>query len=334
VLNAWTVRDVYPLPLIGGIINQLQGKRIFTKADLRSGFNNICIKEEDQWKAAFKTPFGLFKPTAMPFGMNNTPSTFCRAMSQLLKPLLNKYPTELFVYMDNILIATGDDIGRHRQIIHKVLDLLEEESYFLCPAKCKFEQCSITYLGIIVNSDQLKSDPKKTSALRDWPHTLHTVKEVQSILGVLGYQCPFIPNYANIVHPLVALTKKDHPFHWTPECTIVLDSLISIILDNPMLQQPNLSHPFFLQVDTSAFTTGVILTQKDERGKHVAVGFHSQTFNKAERNYDIHDWEFLAVFRVSLTIATFSLACPSPSLSSQTTRTLNTIATHATSIEE
>jgi hypothetical protein len=81
VLNAWTVQDVYLLPLIGSIIDQLQGKRIFTKADLRWGFNNICIKEEDQWKAAFKTPFGLFKPAAMPFGMNNAPSTFCQAMS-------------------------------------------------------------------------------------------------------------------------------------------------------------------------------------------------------------------------------------------------------------
>jgi hypothetical protein len=70
-LNAWTVRDIYPVPLIGSIINQLQGKRIFTKADLRWGFNNICIKKVDQWKATFKTPFGLFKPAAMPFGMNN-----------------------------------------------------------------------------------------------------------------------------------------------------------------------------------------------------------------------------------------------------------------------
>jgi hypothetical protein len=113
VLNVWTVRDVYPLPLIGSIINQLQGKKIFTKADLQWGFNNICIKEEDQWKATFKTPYGLFKPRVMPFGMNNAPSTFCRAMSHLLKHLLDKYPTELFVYMDDILIATRDDIERH-----------------------------------------------------------------------------------------------------------------------------------------------------------------------------------------------------------------------------
>jgi hypothetical protein len=137
--------------------------------------------------------------------------------------------------MDDILVATGDNIERHRQIVHKVLDLLEEESYFLHPTKCEFEQCSITYLGIIVNSNQLKPDPKKTSALRDWPRILHTVKEVRSILGILGYQCPFIPNYANIARPLVTLTKKDQPFLWTLECTKVLDTLISIILDNPAL---------------------------------------------------------------------------------------------------
>jgi hypothetical protein len=98
---------------MGSIIERLQGKTIFTKADLCWGFNNIRIKEEDQWKAAFKTPFGLFKPAAMPFGLCNTPSTFCQAMSRLLRPLLDRYPDELFVYMDDILIATNNDTTRH-----------------------------------------------------------------------------------------------------------------------------------------------------------------------------------------------------------------------------
>jgi hypothetical protein len=120
---------------------------------------------------------------------------------------------------------------------------------------------------------------------------------VRSILGVLGYQRPFIPNFANIAQPLVALTKKDQHFIWTPECMEALNTLIDTILDNPLLHQPNLSCPFFLQVDASAFATGVILTQKDDRGKHLAMGFHSQTFNDAKRNYDIHDWMFLTVFR-------------------------------------
>jgi hypothetical protein len=149
----WTVQDVYPLSLIGSIIDHLQGKTVFTKMDLCWGFNNIRIKEEDQWKATFKTPFGLHKPTTMPFELCNTPSMFCRAMSRMSKSLTDKYPTELFIYVDNILIATSDDLERHHQIVHDVLDLLTEESYFLCPTKCTFEQSHITYLGIIVDSN-------------------------------------------------------------------------------------------------------------------------------------------------------------------------------------
>ena len=109
------------------------------------------------------------------------------------------------------------------------------------------------------------------------------------MLGVLGYQHPFIPNYTNIACPLVTLTKKDHPFHWTEDCTTTLNALIEAILSNPSLQQPNLTKPFFLQVDASTFATSAILTQQDSCGKHATVGFHSQMFNNAERNYDIHN---------------------------------------------
>jgi hypothetical protein len=87
-------------------------------------------------------------------------------MSRLLRPLLDKVPNKLFVYMDNILITTNSDIARHCQIVHDVLELLEAESYFLCPAKCTFEQTSLIYLGIIVDGNQLRPDPKKTSALK------------------------------------------------------------------------------------------------------------------------------------------------------------------------
>jgi hypothetical protein len=198
-LNEWTVRNVYPLPLIGSIIDRLQGKTCFTKMDLRWGFNNIQIEEEDRWKAVFKTPFGMHEPLVMPFGLTNAPSTFVRAMNRMFRTLLGRYPTELFVYVNDILVATDSDITRHCQIVNDVLNLLMEESYFLRPSKCSFEQNTITYLGIIVENNQLKPDPAKTSALRDWPRTLTTVKEVRSILGVLGYQHPFIPNFANVV---------------------------------------------------------------------------------------------------------------------------------------
>ena len=106
MLNRWTVWDTYPLPLIGNILDHLQGKTLFTKFDIRWGYNNIQIKEEDWWKVAFKTPFGLYEPTVMYFGLTNSPATFCHAMKKMLQPLLLKYHNNLFNYIDDVLIAT------------------------------------------------------------------------------------------------------------------------------------------------------------------------------------------------------------------------------------
>ncbi len=94
---------------------------------------------------------------------------------------------------------------------------------------------------------------------------------------------------------MTQLLKKGTLFQWTPECRETLDKLISIVLTDPALQQPDMTKPFQLEVDTSAFATGAILSQKDDRGKSHAIGFHSKTFTEAERNYDIHDRELLAV---------------------------------------
>ena len=147
----------------------------------------------------------------------------------------------------------------------------------------------IECLGLVVDGDMLSIDPKKADGLHNWPRTLLTVKEVRSVLSVLGYQQPFIPHYADIAKPLTTLTKKDHPFVWTPECQKALDTLIDAVTSGPMLAQPDLTIPFFLQVNASAYAMGAILTQKDTRGKHRAVGVLSKTFNEAECNYDIHD---------------------------------------------
>src|SRR6266436_6104200 len=130
-LNEQTIHDNYPLPLIKTILEQLQGRSLFTKFDIRWGYNNIRIKEGDEWKAAFKTQKGLFEPQVMFFGLTNSPATFQRTMNRMFREMKMQYPNELFIYMDDILIATNDDLTRHRQIVHQVLDKLEEESYFL-----------------------------------------------------------------------------------------------------------------------------------------------------------------------------------------------------------
>jgi Reverse transcriptase (RNA-dependent DNA polymerase) len=215
-INKWTIWDVYPIPQITHILEQLQGKTLFTALDIRWGYNNIQIKPEDRHKAAFQTPYGLYQPNVMYFGLTNSPPMFQKTMDRLFRPLKDKYPGMLFVYMDDILIATDNDLSLHRRIVHDVLDLLETESFFLKPSKCKFERSSIEYLGIVVSNGAISIDPTKRDSLATWPEQLSTVKQVRSTLGVFGYQRPFIHGFADIAKPLTKLTKKDVPFAWTP----------------------------------------------------------------------------------------------------------------------
>jgi Reverse transcriptase (RNA-dependent DNA polymerase) len=170
-------------------------------------------------------------------------------MDQLFKPLKDKYLSMLFVYMDDILIATTDDLYLHQQIIHKVLNHLEAESFFLKLSKCKFKHATIDYLGIIISNGTISINPTKHDSLAMWPEHLATVKQVHSTLGIFGYQCPFIQGFANIAKPLTELTKKDIPFSWTPHCTKAIQRLKQIVLSDPVLCQPHPDCPYTLEVD-------------------------------------------------------------------------------------
>jgi hypothetical protein len=146
-LSEGTIRNSSPLPLIGQLIDKLQGARYFTKMDVRWGFSNICIKDGDQWKAAFKTPIGLFKPMVMYFGLCNSPATFQTMMNHLFKDLINR--DVVVVYMDNILIFTQDQ-EEHRQVTKEVLQILKDNNLYLKPKKCEFEKEKIKYLGLVI----------------------------------------------------------------------------------------------------------------------------------------------------------------------------------------
>jgi Reverse transcriptase (RNA-dependent DNA polymerase)/RNase H-like domain found in reverse transcriptase len=230
------------------------------------GYNNVLIKKEDRWKAAFKTPYGLYQPKVMFFGLTNSPATFQRTMDQVFRCLRDKYPGMIFVYMDDILIATAKNYALHRQLVHEVLDLLEKESFFLKLAKCKFEQESIDYLGIVVTKGTVQINPTKQNRLAAWPRRLTSVKQVHSTLGVLGYQRPFIRGFVQLARLLTQLLKKDRKFEWTDECTTALNELIDIVTSDPVLHRPNYDLPFTLEVDASQYAMGAILYQPNDKG--------------------------------------------------------------------
>ncbi len=149
-LNEVTKKDFYPLPNLWTELEKLSQHHLFSKLDVRAGYNNIQIKEKDQMKVAFKTPLGTFVPTVMTFRFCNAPSIFQQAMNWDLEPLKQKYPRNFVNYMDDIAIGTEDSPkGRilHQKIVHKFLETLEQHSYYLKVSKCEFEQSSMEFLG-------------------------------------------------------------------------------------------------------------------------------------------------------------------------------------------
>jgi len=153
-VNQWTIRNAYPLPLIPELINRLNGCSLYTKFDIRWGYNNVRIKEGDEWKAAFITNEGLFEPTVMFFGLTNSPATFQMMMNSIFsEEIAEKWLT---VYMDDMAIHTKPNpeetelqhILRHRSYVARILSKLLKHNLFLKPEKCSFEQPSIEFLGV------------------------------------------------------------------------------------------------------------------------------------------------------------------------------------------
>jgi hypothetical protein len=304
-VNAWTVRNQYPLPLIGDLIRDLGGAVVFTKFEIRQGYNNIRIKEGDKHKATFKTRCGLFEPMVMYFGLCNSPATFQAFMNDIYRPTIAKHDlrgTAICVYMDNIAIATKVSLSpsqSHAAHVAAVSDILQvalgHDLYFK-PEKCVFHAPSIDYLGVILEKGVTCMDPVKISGIRDWP-TPKTVKDVRSFLRFCNFYHPFIRGFTTVARPLNELTRKDTPWMWSDRQQQVFTTLKHHVTSEPILAQPILNDQFDLEVDASGFAVGAVLLQKKEDRKRHPVGYYSATLNEAEQNYDIYNLELLAIVK-------------------------------------
>ena len=184
-INDCTIRNQYPLPLISDLITDLQGTHIYTKLDIRWGYNNVRIREGDEHKATFKTRYGLYEPTVMFFGLTNSPATFQTMMNHIFRPIIAKHEllgTSICVYMDDIAIAMRTNDADHTAAVHDVLSLAAKHDLYFKPKKCIFHASRIDYLGVILEKGVTRMDPVKISAIKDWP-VPNKVKDVHSFLG-------------------------------------------------------------------------------------------------------------------------------------------------------
>ena len=288
-LNKITIKNKYPIPLIDDLVDQLHGAKIFSKIDLRSGYYQVRIHPDDIAKTAFRSRYGHYEFRVMPFGLTNAPATFMTLMQNVLRPLLDKC---VIVYIDDILVYSRDP-EEHAQHLRQVFQLLREHRLYGKMSKCAFFMEAVEFLGHIISTTGVATDPAKVTTIKEWPIPKN-VKDVQSFLGLCNYYRRFVPNYSTIATPLTDLTRKDLPFQWTTLAQEAFDNLKKQLSDTPVLCIPDPDKPFVVTTDASDFAMGAVLSQDQGRGNQ-PIAFTSRKMNPAERNYAAHEKELLAI---------------------------------------
>lgn len=288
-LNKVTVKDSYPLPRIDDLMNRLHGARIFTALDLTSGYHQVPLSSNSASFSAFRTRYGSFEFTVMPFGLCNAPSTFMRVMNNVLGDFVDKF---VLIYLDDVLIFSKS-LEEHRQHVRLVLERLKEHGLICKPSKCSFAKPEIDYLGHHITSEGCGPMLNKVEAIQAMgPPT--TVKGVQQFLGMTGYYRNFIKNYADLTACLTDLTQKNTEFKWTQEHQKAFETLKEAFSTTPILRSPNMSLPFKLYTDASNKAIGAVICQDFADGEH-PIAFDSRKLNDAQQAYPAYNKELLAI---------------------------------------
>ncbi|KAJ9537524.1 hypothetical protein OSB04_030257 [Centaurea solstitialis] len=278
-INKITIKYRFPIPRLEDMLDSLSGAKIFTKIDLRSGYHQIRIRPGDEWKTAFKTPFGLYEWLVKSFGTSNAPSTFIRTMNQVLRPFIGSC---VVVYFDDILIySRGKD--DHLTHLRQVLTVLQESKLYVNLKKCAFCTPKLLFLGFIVGEAGIEVDEEKVRAIRELP-TPKTVTDVRSFHGLATFYRRFVRNFSTITAPITECLKINK-FQWVP---IKIEKLST----TPVLALPDFDKVFEVECDASGIGVGAVLSQEKR-----PVAFFSEKLSEARQKWSTYDQEFYAVFR-------------------------------------
>jgi RNase H-like domain found in reverse transcriptase/Reverse transcriptase (RNA-dependent DNA polymerase)/Ty3 transposon capsid-like protein/Integrase zinc binding domain/Chromo (CHRromatin Organisation MOdifier) domain/gag-polyprotein putative aspartyl protease len=287
-LNTVSKHDNFPMPRMDDILDRFQGSLWFSKLDLKSGYWQIALEEDSIEKTAFSTTDGHYEFVKLPFGIRNAPAEFSRIMCILLGGL-----DFVEIYLDDMTIHSKN-LEDHMKHLEIVFSKLKEANLKLNITKCTFALRSIELLGHIVGNNRVKMDPKKTEAIQNL-QVPHTIKEVQTFLGITGYYRKFVKGYADIAAPLFSLLKKESVWNWNSDSQEAFEKLKKNLMEYPILRIPNLSKKFQIYTDASGLALGAILSQKDDNGEEYVCCYSSRLLHGAELHYGISEKECLAV---------------------------------------
>ena len=293
-LNAVTKSDIYPLPRIDDLLDQLGRCKYFSTLDLASGYWQIRVAPESREKTAFVTPQGHYEFLVMPFGLTNAPAVFQRLMQKLLSGLNPEAgPDFVAVYIDDVLVFS-QTIEEHLNHLQTVIERIEGAGLMLKPTKCRFARQEVEYLGHVVTPEGLKPDRKLVEAITEFSAPTD-VNGVRRFLGLASYYRRFIGGFARIAAPLRELTRKNALFKWTGQCEEAMRTLKVKLTSAPVLVYPTFDKPFTVETDASINGLGAVLQQSQDDGQLHPVAYASRSLTAAERNYSITEMEVLAV---------------------------------------
>jgi hypothetical protein len=284
-LNKYTIKNKYPLTQIDDLSDQLRGEKIFSKIDLREGYHQVRIKEEDIHKTTFRTRYGHYEFVVVAFGLTNAPVVFMCLMNDIFRNYLDKF---VIVFLHDILIYSKSE-EEHEHHLRLVLQVLREHQLYAKLSKCYFYQKKIHYLGHIISERGITVDPENIEAIRGWP-TPKNVSNVRSFMGLAGYYRRFIVGFSKISHPITSLQKKGTKFEWTLKCENNFNLLKELLTSAPVLKIVDPNESFVVCTDACKEGFGGVLTQNGH-----AIGYESRKIKEHERNYATHDLELATI---------------------------------------
>ncbi|KAI5152345.1 hypothetical protein ENBRE01_2758 [Enteropsectra breve] len=289
-LNDIVEKEDYPTPLMNDLIEKLQGSEWFTVVDLKDGYFQIEINEEDKEKTAFKFENLLYEWNRMPMGFKNAPSIFQKMMDELLGDLSGK---GVEVYLDDIVIHAKSKKD-HDMIVREVFKRLEESNLYVNVKKLQLAQKEIKLLGIMVDGKTQKLLGESKNDIMEYPRPVDT-KSLRRFLGKMNFYAPFIKDMSKIAIPLYEKTGKYAKFEWSSEMENSFKMLKDNLSNAVGLYLPDYKKKFTLETDASDTGLGATLLQEDASGRMVPIRWASRKLTKAEKNYAITEKELLAV---------------------------------------
>ena len=291
-LNRKIELNEYPIPLSRTVMERLPLAKIFSKFDVRVGFQNLRIREGDEWKTAFKTFFGLYEYTVMPMGLATAPSIFQRFINQVLAPYLDLF---CFAYLDDIVIFS-ETLEQHEEHTRLILQALKDNDLHLNPAKCEWNTTSMEFLGFTAVAGRgIRMSDDKLQALRSWKIPT-TVKEVRMFTGTVNFYHAFIPHYSDIVSPLTNLTKKNTDFLWDENCQRAWDTLMAALREDVFVQGPQAGYQRILETDASDVAYGGVISQFNPATLlNEPIQMFSHKFKDEESRWTVAEKELYAI---------------------------------------